>query len=42
MNQAYRTFFDGDKLPARTCTQSTQLAGGSNVEITVTARLSPS
>ncbi|HEX3217657.1 MAG TPA: RidA family protein [Aestuariivirgaceae bacterium] len=42
MNQAYRKFFDGDKLPARTCTQSTQLAGGSNVEITVTARLSPS
>jgi 2-iminobutanoate/2-iminopropanoate deaminase len=39
MNEAYRRFFEGDKLPARTCTQSTQLAGGSNVEITVVARL---
>jgi 2-iminobutanoate/2-iminopropanoate deaminase len=42
MNEAYRRFFEADKLPARTCTQSTQLAGGSNVEITVMARLLPS
>jgi len=42
MNEAYRGFFAGDALPARTCTQSTQLAGGSNVEITVVARLLPS
>jgi 2-iminobutanoate/2-iminopropanoate deaminase len=42
MNEAYRSFFEGDKLPTRTCTESPQLAGGSNVEITVTARLLPS
>jgi enamine deaminase RidA (YjgF/YER057c/UK114 family) len=29
----------GGALPARTCTQSGGLAGGSNLEITVTARL---
>ena len=40
MNEAYRGFFEGDQLPARTCTQSPQLAGGSHVEITVVARLS--
>ena len=42
MNATYRTFFDGDALPARTCTESPQLAGGSNVEITAMARLSHS
>jgi 2-iminobutanoate/2-iminopropanoate deaminase len=42
MNAVYRSFFDGETLPARTCTESPQLAGGSNVEITVMARLSPS
>ena len=42
MNEAYRRFFEGDDFPARTCTESPQLAGGSNVEITVMARLSPS
>jgi 2-iminobutanoate/2-iminopropanoate deaminase len=42
MNEAYRSFFEGDTLPTRTCTESPQLAGGSNVEITVTARLLPS
>jgi 2-iminobutanoate/2-iminopropanoate deaminase len=41
MNAAYRSFFEGEMLPARTCTESPQLAGGSNVEITVMARLSP-
>ena len=33
-----RYFFEG-ALPARTCTQSGGLAGGSNVEITVMARM---
>ena len=42
MNAVYRSFFDGEALPSRTCTESPQLAGGSNVEITVMARLSPS
>jgi 2-iminobutanoate/2-iminopropanoate deaminase len=41
MNAAYRSFFEGETLPSRTCTESPQLAGGSNVEITVMARLSP-
>jgi 2-iminobutanoate/2-iminopropanoate deaminase len=40
MNEAYRGFFADERLPARTCTESPQLAGGSNVEITVMARLS--
>lgn len=35
----YRQFFPGGALPARTCTQSGGLAGGSSLEITVTARL---
>jgi 2-iminobutanoate/2-iminopropanoate deaminase len=35
----YRQYFPQDALPARTCTQSAKLAGGSNVEITVLARL---
>ena len=42
MDDAYRQFFDIDALPARTCTESARLAGGSNVEITVTARHSHS
>jgi len=42
MNATYRSFFEGDRLPTRTCTESPQLAGGSNVEITVMARLSRS
>jgi 2-iminobutanoate/2-iminopropanoate deaminase len=42
MNAVYRSFFEGDRLPSRTCTESPQLAGGSNVEITVMARLSSS
>ena len=40
IDEAYRGFFADNQLPARTCTQSTQLAGGSRVEITVMARLS--
>ena len=42
MNAVYRSFFEGETLPTRTCTESPQLAGGSNVEITVMARLSSS
>jgi 2-iminobutanoate/2-iminopropanoate deaminase len=38
-DRVYRQFFSSDALPARTCTQSGGLAGGSNLEITVTARL---
>jgi 2-iminobutanoate/2-iminopropanoate deaminase len=38
-DRVYARFFPGDALPARTCTQSGGLAGGSNLEITVTARL---
>jgi enamine deaminase RidA (YjgF/YER057c/UK114 family) len=38
-NRVYRRFFPSDALPARTCTQSGGLAGGSSVEITVTGRL---
>lgn len=39
LNRVYCSFFDRTKLPSRTCTQSGALAGGSNVEITVMARL---
>jgi 2-iminobutanoate/2-iminopropanoate deaminase len=39
LDRVYARFFPSGALPARTCTQSGGLAGGSNVEITVTARL---
>jgi 2-iminobutanoate/2-iminopropanoate deaminase len=39
MNAVYREFFTEGQAPARTTTQSTRLAGGSNVEITCMARL---
>jgi 2-iminobutanoate/2-iminopropanoate deaminase len=39
LDRVYAGYFTGDALPARTCTQSGGLAGGSNVEITVMARL---
>ena len=39
LDAVYARFFPGGALPARTCTQSGGLAGGSNVEITVTARM---
>ncbi|MGH6913536.1 MAG: RidA family protein [Geminicoccales bacterium] len=39
LDRVYAQFFSGGALPARTCTQSGGLAGGSNLEITVTARL---
>jgi 2-iminobutanoate/2-iminopropanoate deaminase len=39
LNAAYREFFPEGGLPARTCTQSARLAGGSSVEITVVASL---
>jgi 2-iminobutanoate/2-iminopropanoate deaminase len=38
-DRVYRGFFPGGALPARTCTQSGGLAGGSNLEVTVVARL---
>lgn len=39
LNAAYTIFFAPGALPTRTCTESRALAGGSNVEITVMARL---
>ena len=39
LDAAYVRFFPEGALPARTCTQSGGLAGGSNVEITVMARV---
>jgi len=38
-DRVYGQFFPSGALPARTCTQSGGLAGGSNLEITVMARL---
>ena len=38
-DRVYRRFFPSGAFPARTCTQSGGLAGGSSVEITVMARL---
>lgn len=39
LDRVYARFFPNGAFPARTCTQSGGLAGGSNVEITVMARL---
>ena len=39
LDRAYARFFPARAFPARTCTQSGGLAGGSNLEITVMARL---
>jgi 2-iminobutanoate/2-iminopropanoate deaminase len=39
LDEVYVRFFPEGALPARTCTQSGGLAGGSSVEITVTARM---
>ncbi len=39
LDEVYVRFFPAGALPARTCTQSGGLAGGSNVEITVMARM---
>jgi 2-iminobutanoate/2-iminopropanoate deaminase len=39
LDEVYARFFPENALPARTCTQSGGLAGGSNVEITVMARV---
>lgn len=38
-DRVYRRFFPNGAFPARTCTQSGGLAGGSTLEITVMARL---
>ena len=39
IDAAYRAFFPGRDYPARTCTQSTKLFGGSLIEITCIASL---
>lgn len=39
LDEVYVRYFPEGALPARTCTQSGGLAGGSNVEITVMARM---
>jgi len=39
LDRVYARYFSAGAFPARTCTQSGGLAGGSNVEITVLARL---
>lgn len=38
MDQVYAEFFDSDRFPARTCTQSSKLFGDCRVEITLMAR----
>lgn len=38
MDVAYAAFFPADRLPARTCTESRRLHGGSQVEITLIVR----
>lgn len=38
MNAAYADFFAAGRYPARTCTESPRLCGGSGVEITLMAR----
>jgi 2-iminobutanoate/2-iminopropanoate deaminase len=38
-DRVYRRFFPNGAFPARTCTQSGGLAGGSSLEVTVMARL---
>ncbi|WP_163560026.1 RidA family protein [Halomonas sp. NO4] len=35
---AYAEFFDRDRYPARTCTESPRLYGGANVEVTLMVR----
>ena len=39
MNDVYKTYFDAEKLPARTCIGVTGLAAGASVEIDLTAKL---
>ncbi|KAA0013828.1 RidA family protein [Billgrantia pellis] len=38
MDAAYAEFFENHSYPARTCTESSRLSGGANVEITLMAR----
>jgi 2-iminobutanoate/2-iminopropanoate deaminase len=40
MDSVYAEFFDNGRYPARTCTESPRLSGGSGVEITLMARRS--
>ena len=39
MNNVYKTYFDSESLPARTCIGVTGLAVGASVEIDLTAKL---
>jgi len=39
MNDVYKSYFDSDKLPARTCIGVTGLAVGASVEIDLIAKL---
>ena len=39
MNDVYKTYFDAEKLPARTCIGVTGLAVGASIEIDLTAKL---
>ena len=39
MNNVYKTYFEPEKLPARTCIGVTGLAVGASVEIDLTAKL---
>jgi enamine deaminase RidA (YjgF/YER057c/UK114 family) len=38
MNEVYKSYFDIDKLPARTCIGVTGLAKGASVEIDLIAK----
>lgn len=38
LDAVYAEFFDNHSYPARTCTESSRLSGGANVEITLMAR----
>tara|TARA_Y100000590_G_scaffold405500_1_gene493864 strand:- start:1296 stop:1685 length:390 start_codon:yes stop_codon:yes gene_type:complete len=40
MNAVYKSYFDSDKLPARTCIGVTGLAVGASVEIDLIAKIS--
>lgn len=38
MNSVYAEYFEPGRYPARTCTESSSLSGGSSIEITVMAK----
>ena len=41
MDTVYAEYFESGRYPARTCTESPHICGGSNVEITVMAKRQP-